>query len=124
MRQKLLLAITVVTSLAATSCKENKIKVAKQPANPIEATNQSAEKQIIENKIVTATVTDNNGARLDMTFYNSKGTATFLLNGERIEMKQDTMGSGVKYSNEKYEYTEWHGRIEIKKLKFRRSNPA
>jgi urease accessory protein UreH len=25
------------------------------------------------------------------------------------------MGSGVKYSNEKYEYTEWHGRIELRK---------
>jgi membrane-bound inhibitor of C-type lysozyme len=72
-------------------------------------------KQIVEDDMVTATVTDTSGARLDMTFNNTKGTAAFKLNGETIEMKQDTMGSGIKYSNEKYEFTEWHGRIELKK---------
>ena len=71
--------------------------------------------QATDDGIITASATDKTGVKLDMVFNNAKGTATFTLKGETIELKQDTMGSGVKYSNEKYEYTEWHGRIELKK---------
>jgi membrane-bound inhibitor of C-type lysozyme len=50
-----------------------------------------------------------------MMFNNTRNTATFILKGETIEMKQDTMASGIKYSNSNYEFTEWHGEIELKK---------
>lgn len=111
--KKLILTI-IVASIAVTSCQQKKNNETEKTKNQMDSTEQVAEKQT-EDKIVTSSVTNNEGVKLDMTFNNTKGTAVFKLNGETIEMKQDTMGSGVKYSNEKYEYSEWHGQIELKK---------
>ena len=107
--KKLLLAITVVTSLAVTSCIEKKNNEAEK------TTKQTGLKQTAEDKIVTSTITNNEGDRLDITFNNTKKTATLIFKGDTIELKQDTMGSGVKYSNKIYVFSDWHGQTELKK---------
>ena len=66
-------------------------------------------------KTVKNAITNNKGVTLTMLFNKPKGTATVTLNGETIEMKQDTVASGIKYSNAEYEFTEWHSDITLKK---------
>lgn len=65
--------------------------------------------------IVKSLVKDKAGKELNMTFNNTKGIATFVFNDEVIDLKQDTTASGIKYSNNNYEYTEHQGNIELKK---------
>jgi membrane-bound inhibitor of C-type lysozyme len=55
------------------------------------------------------------GQTLNMSFDNNKGEATFILGNDTIKMTQDTVASGIKYSNEKYEYNEHQGSIELAK---------
>lgn len=66
-------------------------------------------------EVVEASVTNKEGVVLEMVYHNTQRTAVFTLNGERIELKQDTMASGVKYSNSRYVYSEWHGEMSLKK---------
>ena len=66
-------------------------------------------------EIISDSVTNESGQKLNMLFNNSKGTAILTFEGENIELKQDTMASGIKYSNNDYEFTEWHGEIVLKK---------
>lgn len=65
--------------------------------------------------IVKNSATDKNGKKLEMTFNNSKDVATLVFNGEVIDLKGDTMASGIKYSNKNYEYVEHQGDIQLKK---------
>lgn len=99
------LTLLILIGLVFVSCKEN-IKSDTQGTTQIETT---------VDKIVKTSVTNKDGAKLDMEFDNSKGTATFLFKGIKIELKQDTTASGIKYSNSNYEYTEWHGELSLKK---------
>lgn len=108
--KKILLMIAILAGLFYTSCKYSPKQEAKQEEK-IETTLTPAP----ADKIVTSSVTDKKGTKLDMTFNNTKGTATFVLNGETIELKQDTTASGVQCSNAQYIYTEHQGNIELKK---------
>jgi len=72
-------------------------------------------KETTLDNIVKDTITNEEGQILYMCFNNTKGTATFILNLDTIKLNQDTMGSGIKYSNDHYEFTEWHGNGELKK---------
>jgi len=115
-KAKMLLLVSIIlTDTLFISCQKKKNVETENKTTPSETTQQNSAKQNHEGEIVTASAIDKTGVKLDMVFNNAKGTATFTLKGETIELKQDTMGSGLKYSNEKYEYTEWHGRIELKK---------
>lgn len=56
------------------------------------------------------------GDNLEYTFNNTKNTATFIFNGEKIEMEADeTKASGANYKNDNYSYTNWQGITELKK---------
>jgi uncharacterized protein YggE len=70
--------------------------------------------ELTPGNIVTSSVITQNGDRLDMSFNNTRNTATFVFKGDLIEMKQDTTASGIRYSNPRYEFTEWHGEIQLK----------
>jgi hypothetical protein len=71
--------------------------------------------ELIPGDLVTSSVINQDGDRLDMSFNNTRNTAAFVFKGDLIEMKQDTMASGIRYSNPPYEFTEWHGEIRLKK---------
>lgn len=111
----LLMVCIILTGTVFISCQKKKKIDTENKTSRTEASHQNTSTKNAEGGIVTASAIDKAGVRLDMVFYNTKGEATFTFNGETIDMKQDTMGSGVKYSNAKYEFTDWHGRIELKK---------
>jgi len=71
--------------------------------------------ELTTGEVISSSVTNANGDRLDMLFNNNLHTATLFYKGETIELKGDTMASGIKYSNPDYQFTEWHGEIELKK---------
>lgn len=65
--------------------------------------------------IFTGSVTNNAGSTLKQSYNKTKGTAVFEVNGETIIAKQDTVASGIQYSNEHYIYKEHRGDISIYK---------
>lgn len=65
--------------------------------------------------IIRDTVTNQEGVQLTMSFNNSNQTATFVWQGETINLKQDRMASGVKYSNAAYEFREHQGALTLMK---------
>lgn len=67
------------------------------------------------NQIVMATLTDTTGRKLDLRFDNVAGTATLVLDGDTIRLTQDTMASGIRYSNENYVYAEHQGNVTLTK---------
>jgi membrane-bound inhibitor of C-type lysozyme len=99
---------SLLLSIALISCGEPKTESAS-----VEQAADTAQSH--QDNIVHASVTNDSGTTLDMTFNNTQGTALFIVNGDTIDMKQDTMASGVKYSNSSYEYNEWQGNITLKK---------
>ncbi len=103
------LSITVFICLAIISCQQN------QASKEQSKEQAPAEVTAAPDEIVKASVTGKDGTKMDMSFNNTKATVTVLFNGEMIDMKRDTMASGIKYSNDHYELTEWHGQGELKK---------
>ena len=85
----------------------------KKPAGAAKA--GAAVIKIGENKIVKAMLIDHNGDTLKLTFNNQAGTCSLELDSIKTELKQDTMASGIRYSNEHYRYSEWHGHTELQK---------
>lgn len=68
-----------------------------------------------KNVIVSSTTINKDGISLKYTFNNSNGTCVLELNGETIELKQERTASGIKYSNEHFIYTNWHGETSLSK---------
>lgn len=80
-----------------------------------QAATQPAAQPPATDPIVRDTVTNRQGDTLVMAYDNTNLTATFMLAGEEIKLKQDTTASGIKYSNAEYEYTEHQGKMTLKK---------
>lgn len=59
------------------------------------------------------TIKNKDGRMLAMTFDNLSNTALFILDGKTIELKADTVASGLRYSNKNYIFIEHQGRIEF-----------
>lgn len=65
--------------------------------------------------IVKTKLTDTAGNVLQMEFNNDAGTAVLFFRGDTIFLKQDTMASGIRYSNNQYVYMEWQGQSTLYK---------
>lgn len=102
--------IATIAVLAATlfsSCKEA----------PKEETGKQTTIEITEKEtddIVTSSSTDKDGNTLEMTFNNTKGTATVNFNKETIELVQQKAASGIWYKNDHYELRGKGNDIELK----------
>lgn len=105
---KSILAIGVLGVLFLNSCKETP----KQESAEM-TTTEAVETS--NDDIVTDTLTDKDGKKLDMSFNNTKGMVTVNFNGETIEMVQEKAASGIWYSNENYELRGKGNDIELKK---------
>jgi membrane-bound inhibitor of C-type lysozyme len=103
MRSVLLLSSALIC-LLLSSCQQNE-KTRGRPATQTKVTGE----------IIRDTVTDKDGRTLAMTFNNAKQTATLVWQGETIELRQDRMASGIKYSNPIYELTEHQGVLTLSK---------
>lgn len=66
-------------------------------------------------EIIVDSITNKDGVTLKMQFNNTAETALLELNGEKIELKQQRMASGIKYTNTIYEFTEHQGKIMLTK---------
>ena len=80
----------------------------------VACTNSSKNRQS-NDEIVTATINNSKGQALDITYNTSEETATIVFNGETIVLKQQPSASGIRYSNDTYEYAEWQNEIELTK---------
>ena len=65
--------------------------------------------------VITSSVTNNAGITLKQSYNKTKRTAVFEVNGETIIAKQDTVVSGIQYSNKHFVYKEHKGDIAIYK---------
>jgi len=112
---KSILAALFVAVLTLAACKkENKTA---EPAlgsdsimsSPTDSTNQSTSDSLASNKtesnseIIKTTLSDKDGKKLDVTFNNTKNTATLVFNGETIELEGQKPASGIWYKNDHYE---------------------
>lgn len=70
---------------------------------------------VMNNEIISSAITNKEGITLKQTFNNSMGTCILELNGERIELQQERTASGIRYSNEHFTYTNWHGETHLYK---------
>ena len=89
-------------AFAFTTCQN---RITKNERNNSEKTEPSA--------IINSTIINKDGLVLKQTFNNTDGTCELELNGEKIELNQERMASGIKYSNEQYVYTNWHGETRL-----------
>lgn len=97
---KRFLFIAVFTVLLAASCKETP-----KPEN-IESnttTKTEAVKEAPADEIVKNTLTDKDGKTLEITFNNTKNTATLVLDNQQIELTGQNPASGIWYKNDQYE---------------------
>ncbi len=125
MNKKLVLIPLLIVGLAQ-SCKENKptetvtsteekvVDIA--TAKPADTTTTTTEKTAKTNdEIIKSSAKGKNGDVLDLSYNTTKGTATAVLKGETIELKQEITGSGTLYSNEHYELAEHQGKLTLSK---------
>jgi len=103
-----LLTRCLLASLWLSSCQPTEKKNKESPS-------QTAAQASKGDSIVRDTVTNRQGVKLAMAYNNAARTATFVLKGEVIQLKQDTVASGIKYSNANYEYSEHQGVIILRK---------
>jgi len=94
-------------SMVLISCKKEVV------IDPETVTTDSIQTE--EPGIITDSVTNAAGVTLKMQFDNTAEKVWLELNGEKIELKQERMASGVKYSNADYQFSEHQGKIELSK---------
>lgn len=105
---KKFLTIAMLGALFLNSCKES-------PDQKSGETIMSEAIEKLADDIVTTTSTDKDGNKLDMSFDNTKGTATLNFKGETIELESQKPASGIWYKNDNYELRGKGNDIELTK---------
>lgn len=103
----------IAVCLAIFGCSGRKANHNQSKQAEVSATN--VPDTLTQPKIVTATIANKDGAVLLLKFNNATGTCEIEVDGEKAELKQQRMASGIKYSNDHFLYTEWHGEIRLYK---------
>jgi len=115
MKTKALSIAAIAVTLAVSSCSNP------QKTQEVKTTVDTTSTSLTDNgqpkgdTLVVDTTINSEGKKLISTFDNVKGIATLNFNGEKIDLVEDKMASGVKYHNEHYIYTNWHGETELTK---------
>jgi len=111
--------LIISAALLAFACSDkNKDANQSEQKNSIADTTTTSGKinaKTTNDEVYTGSVTNNAGITLKQSYNKTKGTAVFEVNGEVIIAKQDTVASGIQYSNEHYLYKEQRGDISIYK---------
>ena len=102
---KTILTITLLSAFLLLSCTGSASK-----QDNAETTTEN-----VADDIVTTTSTDKNGKELEITFNNTKRTATLNFEGETIELTQKRAASGIWYTNDQYELRGKGNDIELRK---------
>ncbi|BFO64520.1 MliC family protein [Chryseobacterium sp. S0630] len=105
-------------ALFLTSCNKEK-KVTDSASTPADSVaskpSDSAAVSGTQDEIVKSTSKDSSGKTLDMTFNNTKNTATVVFNNETIELQGQKPASGIWYKNDHYELRGKGEEIELTK---------
>lgn len=116
--KKTIFITATLTALFLTSCNKEKNATDSSPAttdsiasNPSDSAAVSGSKD----EIVKSTSKDSSGKTLDMTFNNTKNTATVVFNNETIELQGQKPASGIWYKNDHYELRGKGEEIELTK---------
>jgi len=107
------LVVLFVASLLIFSSCQNRKSNSESGKDSSKSELQSDDSLLKKAAIVSSTTTNKDGITLKYTFNNSEGTCVLELNGEIIKLKQERMASGIKYSNEHFIYTNWHGETNL-----------
>ena len=108
MMKKIILAVALV-SVLVVSCNDT------QKQENAAGTYQK-NKLITADELMHSTIKDKNGIdEIDITFNNTKNTATVLYNGENIELKDQKPASGIWYKNDHYQLRGKGEEIELSK---------
>ncbi|MGR3856347.1 MliC family protein [Chryseobacterium indologenes] len=106
------------SALFLASCNKEKTTTDSTPA-PVDSVastpSDSAAVSGTQDEIVKSTSKDKNGKTLDMTFNNTKNTATVVFNNETIELQGQKPASGIWYKNDHYELRGKGEEIELTK---------
>jgi membrane-bound inhibitor of C-type lysozyme len=117
MKKHIFIAAAFAT-IFLTSCNKEK-KAADSTATPVDSVasipSDSAAVSGTQDEIVKSTSKDSSGKTLDMTFNNTKNTATVVFNNETIELQGQKPASGIWYKNDHYELRGKGEEIELTK---------
>ncbi|HLV14915.1 MAG TPA: MliC family protein [Xanthomarina sp.] len=105
---KQFLTITMLAALFLNACKETP----KQETLEVEVT-ETVDK--VADEFVTTTSISKDGKELEIVFNNTKGTATFVFDGETVDLQQEKSASGFWYKNDTYELIGKGNNIQLKK---------
>jgi len=106
------LAIATLTTLFFASCIEPITQDSKTAADTaVHATATRVD------SLITAKATDKKGKVLNLTFNNTKNTATVVFEGATIELESQMAGSGFAYANKYYELRGKGDKVTFKKGK-------
>jgi len=117
--KKSILILPVLAALSLVSCKKESSKNSevlsdstrtvvssdsiKMNTSDLSAATPKDSAAVNNNSIVKAKSTNAEGKTIDMSFDNSKNTATIVYEGETIELKGQPTGSGIHYKNDHWE---------------------
>lgn len=102
------LSLALLSALALTACKENP----KQETTEVQETEISAD---VEDDFVSTSYVNKEEKELEVVYNNTQGTATFVFDGETVELEQQQSASGVWFKNDTYELRGKGNDIELKK---------
>lgn len=115
MKTAILSFAAIAVTMAVSSCSSPQKNEEVKTTIDTTITSMTTKGQTNADTLVIDTTINSDGKKLISKFDNAKGLATLDFNGEKIDLVQDTMASGVKYHNEHYVYTNWHGETELTK---------
>ncbi|MFZ4929984.1 MliC family protein [Chryseobacterium sp. Mn2064] len=113
--------IFITTALAAlflTSCNKEKKATDTAPTTVDSLAPKPSDSAAVsgtKDEIVKSTSKDSSGKTLEMTFNNTKNTATVVFNNETIELQGQKPASGIWYKNDHYELRGKGEEIELTK---------
>lgn len=100
-----ILTITLLSTLLLASCSPSATR----------QDNSQTTTDTIADEIVSTKSTDKDGKVLEITFNNTKGTATLYFEGETVELHQERAASGIWYKNDRYELRGKGNDIKLRK---------
>ena len=105
---KQILTFTVLAAMLLTACNQ---KTEKENKN-IDNTQTTI---TVNDDIVSQSLSNESGKKLDMVFNNTKGVVTINFEGDEAELKEEESASGIWYANANYELRGKGNNIVLKK---------
>lgn len=84
------------------------------PATSGAGTADAGAAPVATDSLLKGTLVSRSGDSLQYQFANEARTMTITFKGVSSMLHQDTTASGIKYSNDQFVYTEWHGNATLK----------